>query len=168
MSKTTLTPAQRRAFFSTVRQAAQELGEDPEVYRQRILKEELGVEHLADVRRGFDYDRLMARACRDSGDFDRAIKYAGGGAKRLKHLIVGAAEKIVAKKGDWTGTAYDYIAGVMIQCGMVQGRPAVVAAQLESGSGWDRFDEGQLRRLLIMLATHLNRVKSSRGSEVRR
>jgi len=161
MSKTTLTPAQRRAFFSTVRQAAQELGEGPEVYRQRILKEELGVEHLAAVRRGFDFDRLMARACRDSGDFDRAIKYAGGVGLRLKHLIVGAAEKIVAKRGDWTGTAYDYIAGVMHQCGMVQGHPAVVAAQLESVSGWDRFDEGQLRRLLIMLATHLNRKRGA-------
>ena len=157
MSKTSLTPSQRRAFFSTVRQAAQELGEDPEVYRHRILKEELGVEHLADVRRGFDYDRLMSRACSDCGDFDRAIKYVGGGVKRLKHLIVAVAEKIVAAKSDWPGTAYDYIAGVMHQCGMERGRPALFAAQLESGSGWDRFDEGQLRRLLVMLATHLNR-----------
>ena len=159
MSKHSLTPLQRRAFFSTVRQAAQVLGEDQEVYRQRILKEELCVEHLGDVRRGFDYDRLMSRACGDCGDYDRAIRYAGGGVKRLRHLIVAVAEKIVAAKGDWTGTVYDYIAGVMHQCRMAQGRPSVVAARLESGSGWDGFDEGQLRRLLIMLATHLNRRK---------
>lgn len=158
-NSTSITPAQRRALFSTVRQAAQELGEESEAYRARILKEELGVEHLADVRRGFDYDRLMARACRDCGDFERAIKYAGGGVKRLKHLIVAVAEKIVAKKGDWTGTAYDYIAGVMIQCGMERGRPAALAARLASESGWLDFTEPQIKRLLMMLNTHIRRGK---------
>lgn len=157
MSKTSLTPSQRRAFFMALRLAADEVGEDPEPYRRRILKEELGVEHLGDVSRTGGFDKLMARIWSDSGDYDLALQYSQGASVRFVRLIVDAGQKIVAKKGDWTGTAYDYIAGVMIQCGMVQGRPAVVAAQLESGSGWDRFDKGQLRRLLVMLATHLNR-----------
>ena len=49
MSKQSLTPLQRKAFFMALRPAAQEVGEEPEVYRKRILNEELGVEHLGEV-----------------------------------------------------------------------------------------------------------------------
>ena len=39
----TLTPLQRRTLFMAIRPAAQEVGDDPESYRRRILREELGV-----------------------------------------------------------------------------------------------------------------------------
>lgn len=159
MSKQSLTPVQRRTFFVALRPAAIEVGEDPEVYRKRILKEELGVEHLGEVSRNGGFDKLMSRIWADRGDYDQAAKYAISNLKRLRYRVVSAARRIVAAKDDWTGTAYDYIAGVMIQCGMAQGRPSVVASELLSESGWLRFNELQLKRLLMMLNTHLGRIR---------
>ena len=159
MSKQSLTPLQRKAFFMALRPAAQEVGEDPEAYRKRILNEELGVEHLGEVSRNGDFDKLMARLWSDRGDYERASDYAISNLKRLRHLVVSAAKRIVAAKDDWTGTAYDYIAGVMIQCGMAQGRPSVVASKLLSKFGWLEFNELQLKRLLMMLNTHIRRSK---------
>lgn len=159
MSKQSLTPVQRRTFFVALQPAAQEVGEDPEVYRRRILKEELDVEHLADVKRTGDFDKLMSRIWADRGDYEQAAKYAISNLKRLRYRVVSAARRIVAAKDDRTGTAYDYIAGVMIQCGMARGRPSVVASELLSESGWLRFNELQLKRLLMMLNTHLGRIR---------
>lgn len=156
-----LTQLQRKAFFMGIRPAAIEVGEDPEAYRRRILKEELGVEHLGEVSRNGGFDKLMSRILADRGDYDKAAKYAISNLKRLRYLVVSAARRIVAAKDDWTGTAYDYIAGVMIQCGMAQGRPSVVASELLSESGWLRFNELQLKRLLMMLNTHLGRKRKA-------
>ena len=61
----TLTPLQRKALFMGIRPAAIEVGEDPEVYRKCILKEELGVEHLDEVSRNGGFDKLMSRIWAD-------------------------------------------------------------------------------------------------------
>ena len=73
-----LTPLQRKALFMGIRPAAIEVGEDPEVYRKRILKEELGVEHLDEVSRNGGFDKLMSRIWADRGDYERAISYSKG------------------------------------------------------------------------------------------
>ncbi len=101
-----LTQLQRKAFFMGIRPAAIEVGEDPEAYRRRILKEELGVEHLGEVSRNGGFDKLMSRIWADRGDYERALSYSKGSSVRLVHLIVGAAEKIVAASPDYDGTAY--------------------------------------------------------------
>ena len=153
-----LTPLQHRLFFMAIRPAAQEVGEEPEAYRRRVLQEELGVEHLAEVSRGGDFDKLMARIWQDLGDYSRALEYSMGSFSRVKHLIVKAAERIVAAKPDWRGSAYDYIAGVMHQCGMLKERPTrAFTERLVADSGWLDFTEPQLKRLMMMLNTHVRR-----------
>ena len=155
--KKPLTPLQRRLFFMAIRPAAQEVGADLEECRKRILKEELGVEHMSDVGKTGDFDKLMSRIYQDRGDYARALEYSTGSVSRLAHLAVKAAERIVAAKGDWSGTAYDYIAGVMHQSGMAKGRPSILAARLASESGWLDFTEPQLKCLVMMLNTHVRR-----------
>ena len=147
-----LTQAQRRTLFAAIREAAREQDEQPEAYRRRVMAEELGVEHLADVSRGSDYDQLMARVCRDAGDDARAVKFALATSARLRHLVVEAAEILAP------GNALGYVAGVMIQSHTVRGydQPAL-AARLASDSGWLDLTNPQLRRLLAMLKTHLRR-----------
>ena len=158
MPKTTITQLQRRALFLAIRPAAQEVGEEPEAYRRRILREELGVEHLADVSRGSGFDKLMSRIWQDRGDYARALDYETGSFSRLKHLIVKAAERIVSARPDWRGTAYDYIAGVMRQAGMIPAdTPRAWCDRLATDSGWSDLTEPQLRRLLLMLQTHIRR-----------
>lgn len=148
-----LSQSQRMTLFATIREAAREQGEQPEAYRKRILREELGVDHLSEVSRGSGFDRLMARVCRDAGNDARAIKYSLSAVARYRHLIVATAEKIAP------GNALEYVAGVMIQSRTVRDvRPAILAARLSTDSGWLDLTDPQLRRLLAMLKTHLRRL----------
>ena len=148
-----LSQSQRCILFETIREAAHEQGEEPEAYRKRVMREELGVEHLADVSRGLGFDLLMARVCRDAGDDVSAIKYATASTARLRHLITDAAEALAP------GNALSYVAGVMIQSRTVRGYDqSTLAARLASDSGWLDFTDAQLRRVLAMLKTHLRRL----------
>ena len=152
-SRPGITYAQRNVLFRMVADAAREVGEVPEEYRKRVMREELGVEHLADVSRGSGFDRLMSRVCRDAGDDAGAIKYALASTARLRALIVDAAERLAP------GNALSYVAGVMIQSRTVRGvDQPTLAARLASDSGWLDFTDAQLRRVLAMLKTHLRRL----------
>ena len=147
-----LTQVQRRTLFAALREAAREQDEQPEAYRRRVMAEELGVEHLADVSRGSDYDQLMARVCRDAGDDARAVKFALATSARLRHLVVEAAEILAP------GHALGYVAEVMIQSHTVRGYDQpTLAARLASDTGWLDLTNPQLRRILAMLKTHLRR-----------
>lgn len=152
-----LTESQRRTFFASLRPAAEEVGEKVEDYRRRILREELGVESLSEVSRASGFDKLMARVCIDSGDYERAVKYSSQTLSRMRHLIVEAATKIVRANG-FAGTPYAYIAGVMVQAKMSRQSVAVLSERLVSENAWMEFTEGQLKRLLMMLQTHLRRI----------
>lgn len=147
-----LSATQRRVLFATIREAARECGETPEVYRKRVMAEELGVDHLSKVSRGSGFDTLMARICRDAGDDARAIKYALASVTRFRHVITDAAERLAP------GNALSYVAGVLIQSRTVRGYDQpTLAARLASDSGWLDMSAPQLRRVLAMLKTHIRR-----------
>ena len=147
-----LSESQRRTLFSSLRNAARECGEAPEEYRHRIMREELGVEHLYQVSGTTGFDALMARICRDAGDFQRATAYATQATRRLQHLIEEVARSIAPD--DPCG----YVAGVMLQSRLAPlGDAATLADRLRSGSAWLDIPEPHLRRILAMLKTHLRR-----------
>lgn len=156
-----LTPAQRCTLFATIREAAREQGEDPEAYRRRILKEELGVEHLSAVSRGDGFDKLMSRIWADRGDYERAISYAQGSLIRLRHLCVQAAMQILAASPEPArSTPYEYIAGVMSRARLVDEKPTKCFAEsLASVESWARFSPADVKALLMMLNVHLSRIK---------
>ena len=146
-----------RTFFAALRPVAEEVGEKVEDYRRRILREELGVESLSEVSCGAGFDKLMARVYTDRGDFERAVKYSGQTLSRMRHLITEAATSIVRANG-FSGTPFAYIAGVMVQAKMSQQSVSVLSERLVNESAWMEFTEGQLKRLLMMLQTHLRRI----------
>jgi len=156
-----LTQLQRKALFMGIRPAAIEVGEDPEAYRKRILKEELGVEHLSAVSRGDGFDKLMSRIWADQGDYERALSYAQGSLVRLRHLCVQAAMQILAASPEPPrSTPYDYIAGVMSRARLVDERPTKCFAEsLASVESWARFSPADVKALLMMLNVHLSRIK---------
>lgn len=59
-----ITKGQRSAFFRALSAACQNLGlntqDEREVYRKRVMKEETGKDHLAQLNRTTDFDRCMA------------------------------------------------------------------------------------------------------------
>lgn len=148
-----LSQSQRRTLFATIREAAREVGEEQEAYRRRVMAEELGVEHLADVGHTSDYDRLMARICKDAGKYDLASRYADGDLKRYRRSIMALAERIAP------GNEYRYLAGVLIQAKILNGEPDMVESHLHGDSAWRAISTDSLRRVFIMLSTHLKRSK---------
>ncbi|MBQ3098153.1 MAG: hypothetical protein IJC66_08350 [Kiritimatiellae bacterium] len=155
----TLTPLQRKALFMGIRPAAIEVGEDPEVYRKRILKEELGVEHLDEVSRNGGFDKLMSRIWADWGDYERALSYSKGSEVRLVHLIVDAAKKIVAASPDYDGNEYQYVVGTMAQSKMFERLPGTEPAVFMHEMCYGYYKEEQLKSLLVMLNAYLGRIK---------
>ena len=158
MSAKTLTPLQRRLFFMAIRPAAKDFGEEPEAYRRRILREELGVEHMSEVSRGDGFDKLMSRIWADRGDYERALFYSKGTEVRLVHLIVDAAKKIVVASPDYDGTAYKYVVGVMAQSKMFETLPGTEPAVFIHEMGC--YKEEHLKCLLVMLNAYLGRLRS--------
>lgn len=149
-----LTQSQRRTLFAAIRSAAQEQGEETELYRRRIMAEELGVEHLSQISPTLGFDTLMARICRDAGDDAGAIRYATAATNRLRHLIMDTASILAP------GHALNYVAGLMIQSGIVQGfngERQLLASRLESDAIWESIIPEDLRRILAMLKTHIRR-----------
>ena len=94
--KNKLTTLQRATLFAHVKNAAAECGEKPEAYRKRIMREELGVDHLSEVSRTDGFDRLMCRMLKDCGDYSHALDYVGGDIRRLRYLALSAARQSAA------------------------------------------------------------------------
>lgn len=147
-----LSEFQRRTLFATIREAAREQGEEPETYRRRIMRDELGVEHLSQVSATSGFDTLMARVCADAGDAQRAAIYATQAARRLQHVIIEAARRLAPAH------PCDYVAAVMVQSRLAPvGDNATLADRLRNGSAWLDVPEPHLRRILVMLKTHIRR-----------
>lgn len=148
-----LSQSQRRTLFATIREAAREQGEEPEAYRKRIMADELGVEHLSLVSSTSGFDTLMARACADAGDAQRAAIYATQAARRLQHVIIEAARRLAP------ADPCAYVAGVMVQSRLAPvGDASTLADRLRDGSAWLDVPEPHLRRILVMLKTHIRRT----------
>ena len=146
-----LSQLQLKAFFLAARAAASDLGEDPEAYRKRVLREELGVGHMADVGRTGDFDKIMRRVWVDRGDYARALDYSGGDIKRLRHLALEAAGKIVEQN------VVKYVASVMIQMRLSTLDRDALAFKLLRPDGWDDFTERDLRKVVAALNAHIRR-----------
>lgn len=157
-----LTKIQRATIFLHVKGAAIECGEDPETYRKRIMREELGVNHLSEVSRTTGFDRLMRRIFEDRGEYSRALDYVAGDEKRLRHLAIRAAKEIVAERGsgtpdEMTRIAFKYVAGVMVQMRMSYQTVGSLAIKLQRPDGWDDFTTCQLRSVVAALQAHIRR-----------
>ena len=151
----TMTAPQRRMFFMALRPAAQAVGEDHESYRRRILREELGVEHLNEARRTDGFDKLMQRVLSDGGDYARALEYAVGDVRRFRHLALAAASRIVGETDE--RAAYRYVASVAIQMRYSSMERDALAMRLQRSDGWDDFTDIQLRKIVQALNCHVRR-----------
>ena len=155
-----LTRPQIAAYWRAATSAAREAGVPVDDYRKRVMRETVGVDHLSEVTRTDGFDRMMCRILQDRGDYQHASEFILGGLARLRHLIQDAAEKIVAAKG-YRGTPFDYIAGVMIQNGMLPSYTVRSSAgeKLMHESGWADFTDRQVKLVLIILQKEVSRLK---------
>ena len=150
-----LSHAQMRSFFAALRKTT--VGEDSEAYRRRILLEELGVEHMSQVSSTDDYEKLMTRMALDRGDYEDALRYSAGSLRRL-HYLIGAAAKHLVVEERFRGSGWRYLAGILVQAGMVQAADENLINRLANPEGWMDFTELQMKKVLMMLQKQLRRL----------
>lgn len=160
-----LTKQQLAAFWRIFPQAAKEMGGDETSYRRKVLSEEAGVEHLGDLGRTTGFEKVMSRLASDAGDFELAIKYAGGESNRYRHLILTRARDIISKSGDTSTTPERYVAGILLRGRMVY-RPYLnvdtLGDRMASGEEWDSFPPATLHLLLQIITTEWRKVRAGK------
>ena len=154
----TLTPAQRSAFFRALHAAAIELGhttaEEREAYRKKVMREETGKAHLAQLSRTADFDACMRRFAVDAGDYDTASRFGIADAARKAALVRICCAQVLQLKCCALGTteAADYLAGIVEQSRIPCGR------DLRDSSFWMDCAPDNLLVLFQILDTHRRRL----------
>ena len=161
--KSQLTALQRATLFAHVNNAAVECCEKPEAYRKRIMREELGVDHLSEVSRTDGFDRLMCRMLKDCGDYSHALDYTGGDIRRLRYLALSAARQCCdgapLADSDEEAMVCKYVAGLMVQMKFSRLSPGALAIRLQRDDGWDDFTPMQLKKVVAALNLQVRRKK---------
>ena len=152
-----LTALQRATLFAHVKNAAVECGEKPEAYRKRIMREELGVDHLSEVSRTEGFDRLMCRMLKDCGDYSHALDYTGGDVRRLRYLALSAARQCCDVEGE--PELCRYVAGVMVNMKFSRLDVGALAIRLQRDDGWDDFTPLQLKKVVAALNLQVRRKR---------
>ena len=155
-----LSQSQRAALFAAARKAAGTLGEDREEYRKRVMREELGVDHLADVGRGRAFDRLMMRMAADAGDYSSAMRYELSDAARVAYLVKVCCLQLMQLKGGDEADAGRYLGGLLDQARVPNGVYA------DDGSIWIDLAPSDALAVFKMLDTHRRRMLRDVGSRV--
>jgi len=154
----TITQAQRSAFFRALQAAARELGldtpEEREAYRKRVMREETGKAHLAQLSRTADFDACMRRFAADAGDYETASRFAVADVARSAALVRICCAQVMQLKGCALGTteAAEYLAGIVEQARIACGR------DLRDSSFWMDCAPDNLLVLFQILDTHRRRL----------
>ena len=159
MPKTSsLTQRQRSAFFLALRAACVELGHDTpesrEEYRKTVMREEAGVEHLADLSRTVDFDAVMRRFASDAGDFEMASRFAVADEYRKVAIVRACCAQVLQLNGTTPGTvdAADYLGGIVEQARIPCGRDLI------DSTFWMDCNPDHLLTLFQILDTHRRRL----------
>ena len=113
---TSLTRPQLALFWRKFAAACSAQGcADREAYRHAVLREEGGVEHLADLDRTGGFDRVMLRLCIDAGDWQGASHFETGTERRIAELCADCATQLLQLAGADETSALAYICGILRQ-----------------------------------------------------
>lgn len=154
----TITQRQRLAFFRAHHAACVNLGlstaDEREEYRKRVMREEAGKEHLADIGRTEAFDKVMRRFATDAGDYETACRFAVGDEARKATLIRICCAQLMQLKGCPAGStdAIDYLSGIVEQARVPCGRDMV------DSSFWMDVSPDSLTVLFQILDTHRRRL----------
>ncbi|MBR3221860.1 MAG: hypothetical protein IKF72_06445 [Kiritimatiellae bacterium] len=153
-----ITQAQRAALFRALAAACAELGHgataEREAYRKRVMWEECGKRHLAELNRTTDYDAVMRRFAADAGDYAAAAGFAIADSARRAALVRICCAQVMQLKGCALGTteAAEYLAGIVEQARIACGR------DLRDSSFWMDCAPDNLLVLFQILDTHRRRL----------
>ena len=157
-----ITKKQAALFWRCLAAAAEcQAVPDREAYRKRVLREELGVEHLRDVDRTEGFDRLMLRLAQDAEDWHGLSYYSVAGERRLADLVADCATQVLELSPRLGVNPMAYVSGILNQSG-------ISPLRVDGGDYWLDLAPDDLARLLQILDTHRRRLikRSWIGPEV--
>jgi hypothetical protein len=129
---------------------------DREAYRKRILREELGVEHMSEIDRTTGFDKIMRRLCIDADNYEEAWRYEVGDERRLVAMVEACAAQLMQIIGGNPRDASSYIAVTCTQAGF--------PVQDANPRGyWMDMTSGMLQACFQMLDTHRRRLLRREG-----
>lgn len=154
-----ITERQAAAFWRLFGAAARNQSvPDREAYRKRLLREELGVEHMSEIGRTRDYDRIMHRLALEAEDWTAAAHYAVADARRMAAMVADSATQVLELSCVALGLGASanldplgYVSGVLRQSGMSPVR-------VEGSDYWLDLSPDDLMRLFQILDTHRRRL----------
>lgn len=154
-----LTARQRACFWEAHKAACIEMElstrDEREAYRKRVMREECGKEHVSELGRTADFDKVMARFARDAGDWQAAAKFAAADEARQAALVRICCAQILQLKGcgeACTEAGAEYLAGVVEQARIPCGR------DVRDSSFWLDCNPRSLVTLFRILDTHRRRL----------
>jgi len=160
-----LTAKQRGCFWEAHRAACVELElstrEERETYRKLVMREECGKEHVSQLSRTADFDRVMARFAKDAGDWETAGRFSVADEARQVALIRICLAQLMQLKGCPAGSTdgAEYLAGIVEQAKIPCGR------DVRDSSFWLDCNPGNLVTLFRILDTHRRRMLRRLSSE---
>lgn len=155
-----ITERQAAAFWRLLGAAARHQAvPDREAYRKRLLREELGVEHMSQIGRTTDYDRVMHRLALEAEDWDALAHYGVAGDRRMAELVADCATQVLQLScADLTvASGIGYVNGILSQARL---SPVRV---VDADDYWLDLSPDDLRILLQILDTHRRRLLKRLG-----
>lgn len=147
-----LTKKQAALFWRCLAAAAERQAvPDREAYRKRILREELGVEHLRDVDRTEGFDRLMLRLAQDAEDWQGLAYYSVAGERRLADLVADCATQVLDLCPTIGVHPMAYVSGILSQSHLS-------SVRVDGSDYWLDLAPDDIARLLQILDTHRRRL----------
>ena len=147
-----ITKKQAALFWRCLAAAAEcQAVPDREAYRKRVLREELGVEHLRDVDRTEGFDQLMLRLAQDAEDWHGLSYYSVAGERRLADLVADCATQVLELSPRLGVNPMAYVSGILNQSG-------ISPLRVDGGDYWLDLAPDDLARLLQILDTHRRRL----------
>lgn len=126
-----------------------------EEYRKLVMLEECSCQHMADIGKIADFERIMLRLNLDGGDYDAAARFESDRERRMAHLVEICAAQLMQLQGVAEDDALTYVIGVIQQ--------AKFSCRLDGDIWWLDLIEGQIAALFQMLDTHRRRLLKADG-----
>jgi hypothetical protein len=101
-SRTGLTGKQVASFWHAFSASCNAQGipaDGREAYRHGVMLDETGKEHMAQLNRTADYDKIMLRLALDAQDYETAARYTTGDERRLAKMVEVTAAQIMQCQG---------------------------------------------------------------------
>ncbi len=153
-----MTKPQTRMFWRLFARSCQAQGIPSgarDAYRKTIMWEECHVQHLADLDRCGDFDRIMIRLALDAEDYELAARFDSGDERRLAHLVEVLACQVMQLHGAEESAAAAYVRGILQQAGF--------PCRLDGAEWWLDLPGADLLSLFQMLDTQRRRLLKSLG-----